>query len=158
MAKTVTVDELKAQVGGETRTSKWIEIGQDKIDIFADATEDWQFIHVDPEKAKMTPFGGTVAHGFLSLSMLSAMAIDAEPKVEGTAMGVNYGFDKVRFISPVKAGANVRGIFKTADVAEAGGLGRLLITRDVTVEIEGEEKPAIKATWLAMVFMMPPKA
>ncbi len=155
MAKTVTVDELKAQVGSDERHSKWIEIGQDKIDVFADATEDWQFIHVDPEKAKQTPFGGTVAHGFLSLSMLSAMAIDAEPTVEGTAMGVNYGFDKVRFISPVKSGAKVRGIFKTADVAEAGGPGRLLITRDVTVEIEGEEKPALKATWLAMVFMMP---
>ena len=158
MADTITVDELKAQVGGEERHSKWFEITQDKIDVFADATEDWQFIHVDPEKAKHTPFGGTVAHGFLSLSMLSAMLYDSEPTVGGVAMGVNYGFDKVRFVSPVKAGAKVRGIFKTVSVDEAGGPGRLLVTREATVEIEGEAKPALKATWLGMLFMMPGEA
>jgi acyl dehydratase len=149
----ITADELKAQVGGEPRSSKWFTIDQSKIDVFADATEDWQFIHVDPEKAAKTPFGTTIAHGFLSASMLSAMAIDSEPRVGGVAMAVNYGFDKLRFVSPVKVGARIRGVFKTLSVEEAGGPGRLLVKRDVTVEVEGEEKPALKAVWLGMLFM-----
>lgn len=149
----ITADELKAQVGGEPRSSKWFTIDQSKIDVFADATEDWQFIHVDPENAAKTPFGTTIAHGFLSASMLSAMAIDSEPRVSGVAMAVNYGFDKLRFVSPVKVGARIRGVFKTLSVEEAGGPGRLLVKRDVTVEIEGEEKPALKAVWLGMLFM-----
>ncbi|MEE9314595.1 MAG: MaoC family dehydratase, partial [Rhizobiaceae bacterium] len=102
--KTITLDELKAQVGGEPRYSRWFTLDQSKIDTFADSTEDWQFIHCDPEKAKHTPFGGTVAHGFLTLSMLSAMSYDSEAIIEGTAMGINYGFNRIRFTSPVKAG------------------------------------------------------
>lgn len=149
----ITPEELKAQVGNGERHSKWFTLDQSKINVFADATEDWQFIHVDPEQAAKTPFGGTIAHGFLSVSMLSAMAYDSEPQVSNVAMAVNYGFDKLRFVSPVKAGARVRGTFKTLSVEEAGGPGRLLIKRDVTVEIEGEDKPALKAVWLGMLFM-----
>ncbi|MDA8870802.1 MaoC family dehydratase [Rhizobiaceae bacterium] len=153
----ITQDELKAQVGGDARVSKWFEMSQDKINGFADNTEDWQFIHIDPAAAAKTPFGGTIAHGFLSLSMLSAMSMDCEPAVEGTMMGVNYGFNKVRFVSPVKSGAKIRAHFATKSVEEAGGPGRLLVTKDVTVEIEGETKPAFKAEWLAMLFFGPAK-
>ena len=92
--------------------SRWFLIDQKRIDAFADATEDWQFIHVDPEAAKATPFGSTIAHGFLTLSMLSAIAYDALPRVSGLAMGVNYGFDKVRFVAPVRAGRRIRGRFR----------------------------------------------
>ena len=115
---TITIAQLQAKIGTETGVSRWFEISQARIDAFAEVTEDRQFIHVDPVAAKATPFGGTVAHGFLTLSMLSAIAYDALPRVEGLAMGVNYGFDKVRFVAPVRAGARIRGRFKLA-VADA---------------------------------------
>jgi acyl dehydratase len=98
---TITIAQLQAKIGTETGVSRWFEISQARIDAFAEVTEDRQFIHVDPVAAKATPFGGTVAHGFLTMSMLSAIAYDALPRVEGLAMGVNYGFDKVRFVAPV---------------------------------------------------------
>ncbi|MGR3371915.1 MAG: MaoC family dehydratase [Pseudooceanicola nanhaiensis] len=140
-------DDLKGMVGKEVGTSKWFVIDQSRIDKFADVTEDWQYIHVDPDKAKQTPFGTTIAHGFLTLSMLSAMVYDGGPKVDGVVMGVNYGFDKVRFVSPVKEGARVRAVFTLNDVTEKGP-NEIQTTLGVTVEIEGESKPALVAEWL----------
>ncbi len=113
-------DELQGCVGSEIGVSRWFEIDQKRIDAFADVTEDWQFLHVDPEQAAKTPFGSTIAHGFLTLSMLSACAYDAVPRLEGVAMGVNYGFDKVRFVAPVKAGSRVRAKFKLLSIKERG--------------------------------------
>ncbi|MGR3395131.1 MULTISPECIES: MaoC family dehydratase [Pseudooceanicola] len=140
-------EELKGKVGEVVGTSKWFVIDQSRIDRFADVTEDWQYIHVDPEKAKQTPFGTTIAHGFLTLSMLSAMVYDGGPQVDGVVMGVNYGFDKVRFVSPVKEGARVRAVFTLTDVTEKGP-NEIQTTLGVTVEIEGEQKPALVAEWL----------
>ena len=141
--------ELQALIGTEMGVSKWFEVTQARIDAFADATEDWQFIHVDPEAAKQTPFGGTIAHGFLTMSLASAMSYDAVPRLEGVVMGVNYGFDKLRFLAPVPAGSKVRGRFKLLSAEDKGG-GRWLIKHELTIEIEGAEKPALIAEWLGM--------
>lgn len=148
----LAVADLSARVGEEVGVSDWKLIDQARIQAFADATEDWQFIHVDPEAAARTPFGGAVAHGFLTLSMLSALAYEAVPPLEGAAMGVNYGFDKVRFIAPVRAGKRIRGRFVLA-AAEAKEGRRWLLKYAVTVEIEGEPKPALSAEWLTMQFV-----
>jgi acyl dehydratase len=145
--------DLEALIGTEVGVSKWIEIDQKRIDAFADCTEDWQFIHVDPEAAAKTPFGGTIAHGFLTLSLMSAMTYDANPPLEGVVMGVNYGFDKLRFINPVPSGSKVRGRFKLLSAENKGsdgGVTRWLIKHEVTVEIEGVAKPALIAEWLGM--------
>ena len=144
---TISMDDLLAQVGGEPRYSRWYEVNQKRIDGFADVTEDWQYIHVDPERAAKTPFGGTISHGFLTLSLLSAMSYDSEKPLENTAMGINYGFNKIRFVTPVKVGSRVRAKFVTKSVDQKTE-NSVLITRDVTVEIEGESRPAIKAEWL----------
>ncbi|MGQ3041098.1 MAG: MaoC family dehydratase [Brevundimonas sp.] len=144
--------ELAGLIGQEVGLSKWIEIDQARINAFADCTEDWQFIHVDPEAAKQTPFGGTIAHGFLTLSLMSAMSYDAVGALEGVTMGVNYGFDKLRFIAPVPVGSKVRGRFKLLSAEDKGG-GRWLIKHEVTVEIEGSDKPALIAEWLGMQFV-----
>ena len=141
--------DLAGLIGTEVGVSKWIEIDQKRIDAFADATEDWQFIHVDPEAAKQTPFGGTIAHGFLTLSLMSAMTYDANPPLDGVVMGVNYGFDKLRFLAPVPAGSKIRGRFKLLSADDKGG-GRWLLKHELTVEIEGSEKPALIAEWLGM--------
>ncbi|EFL89020.1 MaoC family dehydratase [Ahrensia sp. R2A130] len=146
MSDTITLDELKAQVGGDPRHSEWYTLDQSRIDAFAAATDDHQFIHCDPEAAKNTPFGGTIAHGFLSLSMLSTMSYDSEKALENTAMAINYGFDKVRFTSPVASGKRVRAKFITRAVEEKGD--GILVTRGVTIEIEGESRPALTAQWL----------
>ena len=147
-----TLDELRALVGEEIGVSRWYEISQEMIDQFANITHDWQFIHIDPEKAKMTPFGGTIAHGFLTMSMLSAMAYESGPGLKGVAMGVNYGFDKMRFISPVPAGAKIRGRFvlKTLDESKPG---EVTYTNTVTVEIEGSDKPALVADWIGRAYL-----
>lgn len=144
--------ELAGLIGQEVGLSKWIEIDQARINAFADCTEDWQFIHVDPEAAKQTPFGGTIAHGFLTLSLMSAMSYDAVGALEGVTMGVNYGFDKLRFIAPVPVGSKVRGRFRLLSAEDKGG-GRWLIKHEVTVEIEGSDKPALIAEWLGMQFV-----
>ncbi|MGA0544852.1 MaoC family dehydratase [Brevundimonas sp. VNH65] len=144
--------ELAGLIGQEVGLSKWIEIDQARINAFADCTEDWQFIHVDPEAAKQTPFGGTIAHGFLTLSLMSAMSYDAVGALEGVTMGVNYGFDKLRFIAPVPVGSKVRGRFKLLSAEDKGG-GRWLIKHEVTVEIDGLDKPALIAEWLGMQFV-----
>jgi len=145
--------DLEALIGTEVGVSKWIEIDQKRIDAFADCTEDWQFIHIDPEAAAKTPFGGTIAHGFLTLSLMSAMSYDGVPHLENVVMGVNYGFDKLRFISPVASGSKVRGRFKLLSAENKGtdgGVTRWLIKHEVTVEIEGGAKPALIAEWLGM--------
>ena len=146
-----TLEEIREKVGQIVGTSDWILIGQDRIDAFAEATEDRQFIHIDPEAAAETPFGGTIAHGFLSLSLLSRMAADAMPVPDTAKMAVNYGLDRVRFVAPVRAGSRVRGHF-TLDSAEDKAPGQLLLKHSVTVEIEGESKPALTAQWLGLIF------
>ena len=146
-----SLDDIRARVGQSIGTSDWIEVTQDRIDAFADATEDRQFIHVDPALAAQTPFGGTIAHGFLSLSLLSRMAADVMQVPDTTKMAVNYGLDRVRFIAPVRAGKRVRGHFTLA-AAEDKAPGQLLLRHNVTVEIEGEEKPALTAEWLGLIF------
>ena len=145
------LDEIRAKVGQPIGTSDWIEVAQDRIDAFADATEDRQFIHVDPQAAAQTPFGGTIAHGFLSLSLLSRMAADVMQVPDTTKMAVNYGLDRVRFIAPVRAGKRVRGHFTLA-AADDKAPGQLLLRHTVTVEIEGESKPALTAEWLGLIF------
>lgn len=143
------VSRLPELVGREVGISRWIEVDQARIDAFAEVTEDRQFIHIDPEAAKATPFGGTIAHGFLTLSLASAMSYDALPPLEGVVMGVNYGFDKLRFLAPVPAGSRVRGRFRLLSVEDKGG-GRWLLKHELTVEIEGGDKPALIAEWLGM--------
>ena len=146
--------ELSSLIGQEVGVSRWIEIDQARIDAFAKITEDEQFIHVDPEAAKATPFGGTIAHGFLTLSLASAMSYDAVKPLEGVVMGVNYGFDKLRFLAPVPAGSKVRGRFKLLSADDKGG-GRWLLKHELTVEIDGSEKPALIAEWLGMQMVSP---
>lgn len=139
-------------VGKERGTGEWMEISQELINQFADVTQDHQFIHIDPEKAKATPFGTTIAHGFLTLSLLTHLGkgIDdpnADPaRYAGMVMGVNYGFDKVRFISPVKVGSRIRAHAELSKVEQKGSA--IQMTRTFTVEIEGEEKPALVADWI----------
>ena len=147
-----SLDEIRAKVGSDIGTSDWITINQGRIQMFADATEDQQFIHVDPAAAAQTPFGGTIAHGFLSLSLLSRMAADVMLRPDTIKMGVNYGLDRVRFIAPVRSGKRVRGQF-TLDSIEEKSPGQLLTRHTVTVEIEGEAKPALIAQWLGMMFV-----
>jgi acyl dehydratase len=151
MRREIHLTDIKDLVGREIGVSRWFTVDQTMIDRFAEATEDHQFIHTDPVRAASeTSFGGTIAHGFLSLSLLSAMNYDCLPRVIEQTMGINYGFDKVRFMAPVKSGTRVRGHFTMAD-ARFRGAGMLMITYDVTVEIEDERKPALTATWLTII-------
>ena len=146
-----SLDEIRAMTGQPVGVSDWIDVTQDRIIAFAEATEDHQFIHVDREAAARTPFGGTIAHGFLTLSLLSRMAADAMRVPDTTRMAVNYGLDRVRFLAPVRSGSRVRGHF-TLDSAEEKAPGQLLLKHSVTVEIEGEDKPALTAQWLGLIF------
>ena len=148
----VTLEELHSRIGTQVGVSDWITIDQKRIDEFADVTEDRQFIHVDPNAAKETMFGGTVAHGFLSLSLLSRMALDVMLVPDNLKMAVNYGFDKIRFLAPVPAGARVRGIFTLTNVEEKS-LGQLLVHHNVMVDIDITEKPALTADWLGMLIL-----
>ena len=143
------VARLPELIGQEVGVSRWITVDQARIDAFAEITEDRQFIHIDPERAKATPFGGTIAHGFLTLSLASVMSYDAVAPLEGVVMGVNYGFDKLRFLAPVPVGSNVRGRFRLLSAEDKGG-GRWLLKQELTVEIEGSDKPALIAEWLGM--------
>lgn len=149
----MTTSELQSRVGQQVGVSRWFEVSQARIDAFADCTEDRQFIHVDPEAAQATPFGGTIAHGFLTLSLASAMSYDAVAPLEGAVMGINYGFDRLRFLAPIRAGSRIRGRFRLLS-AEDRGAGRWLLKHEITVEIEGEDKPALIAEWLAMQVMV----
>ncbi len=142
-----------AERTGEERVSDWVEVTQDMIDKFADATGDHQFIHVDPAKAAMTPFGGTIAHGFLTLSLMPLLSQKTEqPKIDGVKMGVNYGGNKVRFLTPVRSGSRVRGRFKLLELVEKRP-GQWQQTNEFTVEIEGQEKPAMIAEWMSQIFV-----
>jgi acyl dehydratase len=145
------LDEIRGKVGESLGASPWIEVSQRSIDIFADVTGDHQFIHVDPAAAAQTPFGGTVAHGFLTLSLLSQMAGHVMLVPDSTKMGVNYGFERVRFIAPVRSGKRVRGHFVLASMEEKQA-GQWQFVHNVTVEIEGEEKPALVADWIGRIF------
>ena len=148
----ILIDELAQRVG-TTRVSDWVEVTQEMIDRFAQATGDHQFIHVDPEAAKATPFGGTIAHGFLTLSLMPMLAsLTDEPAVEGVKMGVNYGGNKGRFLTPVPSGARVRGHFKLLSLTEKHP-GQWQRTVEFTVEIEGKEKPALIAEWISQIFV-----
>jgi acyl dehydratase len=144
-----SLDDIRGRVGEEVGVSRWLTIGQDRIDGFADATEDRQFIHTDPQAAAQTPFGGTIAHGFLTLSLLSAMAAEAMLMPSGTRMAVNYGLDRVRFLAPVRSGRKVRGRF-TLDSIEQKAPDQVLVRHLVTVDIEDEDKPALTALWLTL--------
>jgi len=146
-----SLDAIRTRVGEEIGTSSWLTLDQQRIEAFADATEDRQFIHVDPQAAAMTPFGGTIAHGFLSLSMLSRMAAEATLVPDTAKMVVNYGLDRVRFLAPVRSGKRIRGRF-VLDAVEEKSPGQILLHHTVTVEIEGEDKPALVAEWLGLIF------
>ena len=147
-----TIEEIQGRVGSEIGVSDWLVVDQARIDAFADVTEDHQFIHVDPERAAKTPFRGTVAHGFLTLSLLSRMADGVMLRPESLRMAVNYGFDKVRFMGPVKSGKRIRGRFRMLS-AEEKRASQWQITYEVTVEIEDEEKPALIADWIGYMFI-----
>lgn len=148
----ITLDAYQAMVGTEIGVSSWHLIDQPRIDSYADVIEDHQFIHVDPERAKKeTAFGTTIAHGFLTMSLLSIMSYEVMPVIAGTTMGVNYGFDKLRFISPVRSGKRVRGRFVLAE-AKLRKPNELQSRTNVTVEIEGEDKPALVAEWLGLIY------
>jgi acyl dehydratase len=150
---TVPLDALRARIGETIGTSSWREVAQERVDRFAEVTDDHQFIHIDPERARReTPFGGSIAHGFLTLSLLSTMAYETLPTVEGRALGINYGFDRVRFLAPVRAGKRVRAHFTLADVTEREAK-QVLLRYAVTVEIEGEAKPALSAEWLTLTVL-----
>ena len=148
----LSLNEIRSRVGQEIGVSGWLTIDQKRIDEFAESTEDRQFIHIDPQAAAQTPFGTTIAHGFLSLSMLSRMAAEVMMVPDTTRMAVNYGLDRVRFIAPVKSGKRIRGRFRLDSIEEKAP-GQLLFRHTVTVEIEGEEKPALTAEWLGLLFV-----
>lgn len=153
--KTITVDDIPGAIGTVIGASDWREVTQEMINAFAHATDDHQWIHLDAERAAQeTPFGGTIAHGFLTLSLLSTLAYEAIPQLEGATMGVNYGFDKIRFSAPVKTGARVRAVFTliNADIRKSG---RVLSTYDVKLEVENTITPALTATWIIMAVAEP---
>ncbi|HET7409279.1 MAG TPA: MaoC family dehydratase [Paracoccaceae bacterium] len=148
----VPLDELAARKGEET-VSRWFPITQDRVDAFAEATEDRYFIHTDPGRARAeAPWGGTIAHGFLTASLLSAMAYDAVPTVREAKHGVNYGFDRLRFVSPVPVGSQVRGRFRLGR-CDRSRPGEVTLHWSVTVEIEGAERPALAAEWITRQFL-----
>jgi len=150
--RTVPVDQLPALIGKEVGVSDWLTIDQSRIDAFADATLDHQFIHVDPEAARMTPWGTTIAHGFLTLSLIPHLTGQCSVVPEGTVMAINYGSDKVRFLEPVKVGSDVRARVVLDDVTEKGP-GRILFKSKVTIEIKDSERPALVADTLAMFIL-----
>jgi acyl dehydratase len=149
MATQVTKDNIGDYVGKTLEPSPWLKIEQPRIDAFAEITNDHQFIHVDPERAAQTPFGSTIAHGFLSLSLLSHFGESFMLAIDGAKMGINYGFEKVRFLTPVNVDSEIRGVGKLLEVTEKSP-GQFLTKYEVTVEIKGSDKPALIAEWLGM--------
>lgn len=146
----ISLADVQGLIGADLGVSKWIHVDQSMIQAFACATDDHQFIHVDPERAATTPFKGTIAHGFLTLSLLSSMNSDCLPKVREQTMAINYGFDSLRFVNPVKVDSRIRGHFKLAE-ARFRAAGMLMVTYDVSIEIEHERKPALTAKWIVVV-------
>ena len=148
----MTPEELKAKIGETIGTSEWLLVDQEMIDKFADATGDHQFIHVNPEMAKMTPFGGTIAHGFLTLSLIPVLTEKSDiERPEGLKMALNYGGNRVRFLQPVRSGKRVRAHFKLIGFEEKRP-GQWQNTVEITLEIEGEEKPGYVAEWISMFY------
>lgn len=150
----VSLEAFRASLGNEF-VSPWRTVTQRMIDLFADATDDHQFIHVDPVRAAAeAPFGGTIAHGFLSLSLLSTFAFETVPPLEGSGMGINHGFESVRFVAPVKSGSRIRARFRLADI-KVRRSGWIEFTNDVTIDIENALKPALTARWLTLTYIGP---
>ena len=149
----MTPQEIAAKTGEVIGTSEWVEMDQGRVNMFADATGDHQFIHIDEEKAKMTPFGGTIAHGFLTLSMIPYLSANSDmPRIDGIKMAVNYGGNKTRFISPVRVGKRIRGHWKLLEMVEKRP-GQWQQTVEITMEIEGEDKPALICEWITQFFV-----
>jgi len=150
MNNVVSTDQLVGYIGKEVGLTDWFEVDQERINNFAEATGDFQYIHVDEERAAETPFGATIAHGFLTLSLLSKLSsMSGGIKLENSVMGINYGLNKVRFLNPVKVNSKIRARFELIS-AEEKRPKHYLLKHNVTVEIEGEEKPALIAEWLGM--------
>ena len=150
MNNVVSTDQLVGYIGKEVGLTDWFEVDQERINNFADATGDFQYIHVDEERAAETPFGATIAHGFLTLSLLSKLSsMSGGIKLENSVMGINYGLNKVRFLNPVKVNSKIRARFELIS-AEEKKPNHYLLKHNVTVENEGEEKPALIAEWLGM--------
>ncbi|TNE61315.1 MAG: MaoC family dehydratase [Alphaproteobacteria bacterium] len=149
MAIVVSKDKIQDYIGKETGVSDWFKVDQERINQFADVTLDHQYIHIDPERAAKTPFGTTIAHGFLTLSLTPYLAAEASIGLEGAVMGINYGSDKVRFMNPVKVNSEIRVRSRLVSVDEKPG-NRFLLKTEMTVEIKGEERPALIAEWLTM--------
>jgi acyl dehydratase len=152
MSQEIDLEDYRAQVGREIGVSQWVTVDQKRIDAFADVTDDHQYIHVDPARAAETPFGGTIAHGLLVLSLLSTMAYDALPVIRGTVMGINYGFDRVRFTAPVPVGSRLRGRFVLSEVTSRSP-EQVLTRFAVSVEREGADKPVLAADWLTLTIL-----
>ncbi|MFL2538746.1 MAG: MaoC family dehydratase [Candidatus Rariloculaceae bacterium] len=150
MSENLTREELFGLVGQELGTSDWFQFDQDRINKFADVTEDRQFIHVDPTRAADSPFGGTIVHGMLTLSLIVHLCENFVPAIEGVRMVINYGFDRVRFATPVKADGRVRAVVMLKDAKERSG--QILVKAKITIEVEGKSKPALVAEWLTMHF------
>jgi len=146
---------LTDQIGTEVGTSNWISVDQEMIDRFAEITHDEQWIHIDPARAADTPFGGTIAHGFLTLSLASRFAYDCFPMLPGQTMGINYGFNRLRFLSPVRAGRRLRGRFTLTDVTRRSDTD-LMRTLALTIDIDGQDAPALVAEWLSLAVFAPP--
>lgn len=149
MTNTIAKDEIKSYLGFEAEPTPWHTVTQQQINQFADCTLDHQFIHTDPDRAKQTPFGSTIAHGFLTLSMLSHYSESFNLLIDGVYMGINSGFDKVRFVAPVKVGKRIRALAKVISIEEARA-GQFRFKTEVTVEIEDEKKPAVVAEWITI--------
>ena len=152
--KDISRDDLNGLNGYQSEPTPWFEIDQNRIDSFADVTLDHQFIHVNPEQAKKTPFGSTIAHGLLIVSLLPHLVGESLVEVKGADVMLNYGYDKVRFISPVKVGSEVRALCKVVEVYEKNP-GQFVLKLDVTIEVKGEEKPALIIEWLIMQIFLP---
>ncbi len=152
MAKQISLEDYRALVGSEVGVSDWILVDQARIDGFAEVTGDHQFIHVNAELAAQTPYGTTIAHGYLTFGLTSAMANDVMPSIVGSKVCINYGLNKVRFMAPVKSGKRVRGRFALSDVSQRPD-GGWKSTVDVAVEIEGETKPALAAEWITLQYL-----
>ena len=149
----MTPQEMQAKVGEVIGVSDWLEVSQDRINKFAEATDDFQFIHVDPGKAALTPFGGTIAHGFLTLSLIPLLTQMSDcPRPEHIKMGVNYGGNRTRFLAPVRSGKRIRGVFKLLELDEKRP-GQWQQTMEITIEIEGEPKPALICEWVTQFFV-----
>ncbi len=151
----VTLAELLAMAGAFSRQSDWTVIDQAMIDEFADMIDDHQFIHVDPERARQTPFGGTVAHGFLSLSVMGGLAGALVPALDNQTMSINYGFDRIRFVAPVRSGGRVRADVSLVD-ANVNDKGYVALTYACALQVEGEDRPAIAADWLVRLYFSDP--